>query len=246
MIYNPSSMAIDIYWNAASQFAFKATSALGSQASLGNAPTLSAVTMSIAAEANLSIVSQVIDKVMKESLSMPIAYPTVTRQSLNSVSPSYSLVLSRAYGARILALITARFGDGADEQYESNKQHARGTLTFYQTTLNSVPILYPAGINTLLSEDSLLANKSYYDKSAVFGAGEYVNSEWLHVDGFCGTKPLYKYDEDQHQIDGLDVSTAQSTWAFSGTASAAAAYTYITVIVGQKVVTFTNMGAQVV
>lgn len=246
MLYNPSNMAIDIYWNASNQFAFKAETDFANAAALGNAPTLSNVSLSLAVESNLSIVSQVIDKVMKEGLSLPIAYPTITRQSINSTSPSYSLVLNRAYGSRVLSLITARFGDGTDELYEANKLHQRGTLTYYQTTLNSVPILYPAGINCSNGEDALLANKPYYEKSAVEGLGEYVYSEWLAVDSWVGQKPIWKMDEDQHQIDGLDVSVAQSTWSFQGTASAAAAYTYITAIIGQKVASFTSMGVQVV
>ena len=58
-----------------------------------------------------------------------------------------------------------------------------------------------------------------------------------------GEKPIK--DVNQHEIDGLDVGSQSSTWQVQATLSEAANYTWITVIVGQKVLTITNQGSMV-
>lgn len=247
MVYFPSNIVLQIYWNAGNQFFFTANSAstTATAQSAATSPIISNLSVALANEANLAIVSQVIDKVMKEGLSMPIAYPTTTRQSLSaSTAHSYSLQLTRGYGARILALISAPFS--AAGTATTGQSHERGTLGVYNTLINNVALLYPSGMDATKGQDYTIANKEYLNKSAVQALGEYLNAEWIHVDGFAGQKPLWQYDEDQHQIDGLDVGTQSSTWSIQAALTASTAYIWITAIVGQKMLTITNQGSMVV
>jgi hypothetical protein len=248
MVYFPSNIVLQIYWNAGNQFFFTANSNVDATTSqvAATSPIISNLQVALANEANLAIVSQVIDKVMKEGLSMPIAYPTTTRQSLSSsTAHSYSLQLTRGYGNRILALISAPF-DAASPVVNLAQHHERGTLGVYNTFINNVALLYPAGMDAVKGQDFMIANKEYLTKSAVQALGEYINAEWVHVDSFVGQKPLWKIDEDQHEIDGLDVGAQSSTWSLQAALTSATAYNWITIIVGQKMLTITNQGSMVV
>ena len=247
MVYFPSNIVLQIYWNAGNQFFFTANSASDTTTAqtAATAPIISNLSIALANEANLAIVSQVINKVMNEGLSMPIAYPTTTRQSLSaSTAHSYSLQLTRGYGARILALISAPFSAAGTATV--GQVHARGTLSVYNTLINNVALLYPPGMDATKGQDYTIGNKEYLTKSAVQALGEYYTAEWVHVDGFAGQKPLWKYDEDQHQIDGLDVGSQSSTWSIQASLTASTAYIWITAIVGQKMLTISNQGSMVV
>ena len=247
MVYFPSNIVLQIYWNAGNQFFFTANSASDTTtaAAAATAPIISNLSIALANEANLVIVSQVIDKVMNEGLSIPIAYPTTTRQSLAvSSAHSYSLQLTRGYGARILALISAPFSNTG--VVTAAQVHTRGTLGVYTTLMNSVPILYPAGIDATKGQDYTIGNKEYLNKSAVQALGEYYSAEWVHIDGWAGQKPLWKYDEDQHQLDGYEVETQSATWSIQANLTASTAYIWITAIIGQKILNISNQGAMVV
>lgn len=250
-VYFPSNTVLQIYFNAANQFVAYGTSATNLNTGNGvyaGAPAVTNIALSLANEANLSIVSQVIDKVMKEGLSLPIAYPTVTRQasSAGATSHAYSLQLTRGYGARILAVITAPFSTVDSNTNVHRRSSAIGTdiITQYNTFINNVPLLTPAGFDCTKGQDFTIANRCYLDKSVVQTLGEYILAEWLHVDGFCGCKPLWKYDEDQSHIDGLDVGAQSSTWSIQATTTALTC-NWITAIIGQKMLTISNQGAMV-
>jgi hypothetical protein len=239
------NLVLQVYWNNTDNFAFIATEAddpVTGAAALEADPVISGIQLSLATEGNLSIVSQTIDKVQKEGITLPFSYPTVTRQSITSTSPSYTLQLTRALGQRILAIITAPFSQVA--RCGANN-HLRGTITQYNTFINSVALRYQGGFNTLQSQDYWLANKAFLEKSVVQAIGEYINAEWLHVDSFFGDKPLYLADMTQNEVDGLDVSNASSTWQIQSTLSASTAYTWVSLVIGQKVLSITKDGAYV-
>lgn len=244
-LYFNENLVMQIYWNNTDNFAFIATAVtdpVSGAASLEADPVVSNIQMSLATEGNLSIVSQTIDKVQKEGITLPFTYPTVTRQSITSTSPSYTLQLTKAYGQRILGILTAPFSQVA--RCGANN-HLRGTITNYNTFINSVALRYQGGFNTLQSQDYWLANKSFLEKSVVQAIGEYINAEWVHVDSFFGDKPLYLADMTQNDVDGLDVSNASSTWQIQATLSASTAYTWCSLVLGQKVLSITKDGAYV-
>lgn len=245
-LYNPANLVVQVYWNSLNNYAFtgntSATDFTTLPASIANAFTLSNISLTLANEGNLAIVSQVINKVMTSGISLPIGYPTVTRQSIAAASAhSYQLSLTKGYGQRILAIVSAPFSAAATANFVN--VHGRGTLTTYNTFLNNVPILTPAGFDCTKSQDFIIANREYLEDSVIQTNAEYALGEWVHIDGFFGSKPIK--DVDQHEVDGLDVGTQSSTWQVQANLSAATAYNWTSIIVGQKVLTVSNMGSMV-
>ena len=174
-------------------------------------------------------------------INLPIAYPTVTTfsSSDNATAHSYQLSLTRGYGQRILALLTAPFSRGTVSE---NNVHKRGALTQYNTFLNNVAQKSQAGFLIASSQDYMVANREYLEDSVIQTLGEYIAGEWVHIDSYFGERPIK--DVDQHQIDGLDVGAQSSTWQIQAT-STAASYNWCTIIVGQKVLTISNQGSMV-
>ena len=244
LMYCPSNLCLQIHWSANNTFAFyadSATNASSGTTSLAAAITLSNISLTLANEGNLAIVSQVINKVMTSGISLPIAYPTVAKQTQTAPAQSYQLSLTRGYGNRILALVSGFFSQAGTS---SINVHVRGFLTQYNTFLNNVAIKSQSGFNTLTSsQDYIVANREYLEGSVIQTLGEYVNAEWVHIDSFFGEKPIK--DVNQHEIDGLDVGAQSSTWQVQATLSEAANYSWVTVIIGQKQLSISNQGSLV-
>jgi len=251
VIYSPSNLVCQIYWNATDNFAWwseSITSPIATSINSLASCSVNNVSVSLATEGNLSIVSSVIDRVMKTGVSIPIAYPTVSRTAIaSSTSHSTQLQLTRGYGSRILAIVTAPFTNTttpADAPTVNHRNsHTRGLLTNYNTFLNNTAILYPNNIDCTQGEDWKVANKEYYERSVVQNIGEYVNAEYALIDSFVGTRPMHEVD--QTEIDGLDVSTQSATWSIVANYSAATAATYVSVIIGQKTLSLGAMGSMV-
>ncbi len=250
LMYCPSNLVLQVYFNGSSNFAFTVTDAAASMTTgaaaitTANTPIISNISLTLCNEGNLAIVSQVINKVMTSGISLPIAYPTVTKQSIAaSNAHSYQLSLTRGYGQRILALITAPFSK-VNSTSQAN-QHARSDLATYNTFLNNVAIKSQSGFDATKSQDYILANREYLEDSVIQNIGEYLTGEWVHIDSFFGEKPLK--DVDQHQVDGLDVGAQSSTWQIQAnlTSGSSTAYDWTSIIVGQKVLTISNQGSLV-
>jgi hypothetical protein len=245
LMYSPSNLVLQVYLNAFNNFAFQAdvaTDPTDGPAAV-NGVTISNLSLSLANEGNLAIVSQIINKVMTSGISLPIAYPTVTRQVIAAAtSHSYQLSLTRGYGNRILALITAPFHTTAT--LNTVNVHRRDTLSTYNTFLNNVAIKSQSGFDCVKSQDYIQANKEYLDYSVVQNLGEYIYGEWLHVDSFFGEKPLK--DVDQHEVDGLDVGAQSSTWQIQANVTGGGtAFNWCTIIIGQKQLSVSNQGSMV-
>lgn len=248
LMYLPSQLVLQIYWNSTDNFGFVGTSATdftAGNAALG-ATTLTNISMSLCNEGNLQIVSSVIDRVMKEGISLPFAYPSVTQVSqAASTSVSTYVPLTKAYGTRIICILSALFnnlGGATGRSYQN--AHGRFDISSYNTFLNNVAITSQAGFNTSVrGEDYILANKEYLEGSVVASVGDYSFAEWLHCDSFFGSKPLHTVD--QHEVDGLDVGMATATYSQQFNFGTGLALKYISVIVGQKTITLSNQGAMV-
>jgi hypothetical protein len=243
-LMSPSSLCLQFYVNGYDNFCWQGTSVTNPSTgavtlAAANPLTLNNVSVTLANEASLALINDVQSKVMSSGLSMNFAYPTVTRQSIASSSAhSYSLQLTRGYGQRILALITAPFSAASDVNLRND--HPRGNLTTYNTYLNNIAILYQNGIDCTKGEDYILANREYLIDSSIQNLGEYQLAEWIHVDGYVGSVPLCKLDQTVE--DGLDVSNTASTWQIQANLSSATALNWVTCIIGQKVATFTSGG----
>jgi hypothetical protein len=259
VLYSPSSLIVQLYFNATDQFGFSPTAntPITGPVSLATT-TVSNINMSLATEANLAIVSQVINKVMSGGgISLPIPYVSVVRQQLaTSTQHSYQIQLTAGYGKRILFIASAPFRPTgtnypAADALNLNNFHPRGVLSTYNTFLNNVPISNPAGYDCTKGQDFTIANKAFLERSCIQTSGEYLYSNWVHVDSWVGYRSLC--DLDPTAIDGLDVSTQSATyqWQANFTAgltalnASGAGATWCNVIVGQKTANFTAQGVTV-
>lgn len=242
-VYSPSNLVLQVYFNPNDSFQFNSASATDASTvnSVGVGAIVSRLQVQLANEANLNLVAQTIDLVMKQGVTLPVAYPTVTRQTFSATTaPSYQLQLTSGYGKRILFLATSPFGlVGTTINYNQYHGAPRANLTQYQTTLNSVPIKTPAGFDCTKGDDWTIGNSTYLEKSPTQSQSYYINQDWIHVDSFFGEKPLSSVD--QTMVDGIDVSTQSQTFGFQATTSSAA-QTWITAIVGQKMLQLSSMG----
>jgi hypothetical protein len=248
-IYNPSNMILQVYFNGTDSYAFTSISATAvtTVTSIPVGASLSNLSISLCNEGNLEVVGQVIETVMKSGISIPIGYPTTTRQSIaSSASQAYQVQLTRGYGQRILAIISAPFSTavGGGSGIATANIHGRGNITFFNTFINNVALKFPNGYDCTKSADYYIGNKEQLVGSALQNLAEYISCEWLHSDSFVGDKPLCHLDTSI--ISGLDVSNQSSTWQIQANLSANTAYTWITAIIGQKVLTLSNSGSVVV
>ena len=252
MIYNPSNIAIDVYWEGFGQTVF----ASGSQTNPTTATveafasatiTGSSIGLSLCTEGNVNVASQIIQKVMSSGLSMPIGYVTGIKQNITSATPSLTLPLTAAYGKKILYLVTAPFI--VPTAANNIKLHSKwaGALSTtnrivnYNTFINGVPILAPAGFNGALSEDYTIANKQYLEGSCIQTQVDY-NYLWCHIDNFARTRLC---ELDPANVDGLDVTSQQANWQIQYTLDSSTAFNHFIAVVGQKVMSITSQGATV-
>lgn len=245
-LYNPANLVLQIYWNSTDNFAWLSASATDPTAatvsSTASGAVINNVALQLANEQNLSIVSKITQQVMSSGISIPIAYPTTTRQQISSSSAhSYQLNLTKGYGQRILALITAPFNVG--ETVNARNSHLRGTLTTYNTFMNNIATKYQSGYDCRLGEDYFYGNREYLEKSVVQNNGEYITAEWVHIDSYFGERPLHTVD--QTVVDGYDVGMSASAWQIQANYSSATPATWITAIIGQKVLTLSSQGSMV-
>lgn len=247
-LYNPANMVLQIYFNPNNAFQFSAPSASDAsttQTAVGVGAILSNLKVQLASESNIGIQAQVINMVMNQGLTIPVSYPTVTRQAFSTTtSPSYNLALTSGYGKRILAILTSPFNLEASSLIGAENLHpaTRANLTYYQTTLNSVPIKTPSGFDTTKSEDWTIGNSIYLSKSPTQSLAYYIDADWVHIDSWFGEKALCELD--QTKIDGIDVATQSQTYQFTAT-TASKAQTWVSSILGQKLVSFTRQGAMI-
>lgn len=243
LLYNPTNLVLQIYWNATNNFGgivetANLDSALPSTAL--TSATISGLNLVLSTEANLEITSRIISKVMGDGLQFNAPYPSVVKHSVaSSTAHAFTTQLTRAYGNRILYLMTAKYAKPTTNQINN---HAIGAITRYNTTLNSVPMKYPRGFNVLESDDYILGNKQFIEGSVITNPDLY-RQKWVHVDSFFGEKPLC--DIDFNDIDGLDVSAQSSLFGWEATLSSAEEADYYVVILGHKVISFTSMGATI-
>lgn len=240
-IYSPTNLVIQLYWNATNEYASSpvlANIATAVGVAVSSA-TITNLNLSLAVESNLAITSKVISKVMSEGISFNAPYPSIIKHTTaNSTSHAFTSQLTRAYGNRILYLLTAKYGKTAFKLGE----RGLGDMSRYQTTLNSIPIKYPKGFDTTRSEHYTLGNLPYIQKSAIQSRTLY-NQRFVHIDSFFGEKPLCEVDFND--VDGLDVSAQSSLFGWEATMGTAEQVDYYVVVMGHKVIAFTGMGATI-
>ena len=255
MIYSPSNLQLDIYWNGFNEFVYSNNSATAPSATneVSSSCSISAGTLqlNLCTEGNVNVASQIIQKTMSSGLSLPIGYLTCAKQAVGGTSQSITLPLTAAYGKKILYLATAPFVQqsvGTAATIPQPQQHtiyySTGTstnMTSYNTFINSVPILAPAGFNVLNGEDYIIANKQYLEGSCIFSKKDH-EYQWIHIDNFARTKLC---ELDPANVDGLDVTSQQANWQVQYTFTDAQTYNHFIVICGQKTLSISSQGSMV-
>ena len=250
MIYNPSNIAIDIYWEGFSKAGFSgeaATTPALNPAALASAVVRGpSIQLQLCTEGNVNVASQIIQKVMSSGLSLPIGYISGIKQTAAGTSQSLTLPLTAAYGKKILYVATAFFYGGASVNLLKNhSKYLDGSttneLSTYNTFINGVPILAPAGFNAKLGEDYIIANKQYLEGSCIQSLTDHAY-QWIHVDNFARTKLC---ELDPANVDGLDVLSQQANWQVQYTFVASTTYNHYIAVVGQKTMSITSQGAVV-
>jgi hypothetical protein len=255
MLYSPSNLQMDIYWNGFNEFVYSNNSATAPSAtnevSAGCVISAGTLQLNLCTEGNVNVASQVISKTMSSGLSLPIGYLTCVRQAVAGTAQSITIPLTAAYGRKILYLATAPFVQqsvGTAATIPQPQQHtiyySTGTatnMTQYNSFINSVPILAPAGFNVLSAEDYIIANKQYLDGSCILSKKDH-EYQWIHVDNFARTKLC---ELDPANVDGLDVTSQQANWQIAYTFTASETYNHFVVIVGQKTLSISSQGSMV-
>lgn len=244
MLYSPTNLVVQVYFNSLNTYAVQSddtADATSNAADIAGVVTMSDISLSLANENNLAIVSQVINKVTTEGLNLPVGYVTTSRQSIaSSTAHSYQINLSSAYGGKILGLISTPFSSASRQALK----HDKSNITSYNTFLDNIAIRYPAGLSVARGEDWCIGNKHYFKDSAIQNMGVYSGFEWNHVDSFFGDKPLHEVDTTV--VDGLDLTGKMATFQLRADLSAGTALTWVTTILGQKVLALSSAGSQIV
>ena len=247
-VYLPSNTVLQLYFNPNDSFQFSGNTAttVTAVSAVGVGAIVSKLQVQLACEANINLIAQTIKMVMDDSVTIPVGYPTVIRNTFSTTTaPSWQIQLTAGYGKRILFLANSPYGLAGNTTLSYTQRHdaPRANLLNYQSTLNSVPIKTPAGFNCLNGDDWTIGNAKYLERSPTQSLQYYINQDWIHIDSYFGEKNLC--DLDMQMVDGIDVSTQSQTYGFQATTSSIA-QTWITIIVGQKMLSFTKMGAVIV
>lgn len=266
LVYNPSNLTSRQYFNATDNFCWNSGSATdptditnntgglysitttnnpayGSFANSG--ATVTNVYITLATENNPQLAQRTIDLVTQGAgLYFPIGYPTIVQQSIgNSVTThSLSIPITSQYGSSLLGIIVAPFNANYTSHPAFHNIHQRGYLQNYIPLLAGKFIGNQTAYNCLLSQDYIY-NKEFLTGSSVQTMGEYIYSEWIHVESWVGTKPLYQWDASV--LSGKDLRTANTTYQINANMSPACPALWNFLLIGQKMLHLSARGSEV-
>jgi hypothetical protein len=265
LVYNPSNLTSRMYFNACDNFCFNAGSATDPTLPTLNTAGLYSITaannpasgvfansgasiqnvyITLAAENNPQLAQRTIDLVTTGSgLYFPIGYPQIVQQNIGSSITTHqlSVPVTSQYGSSLLGIIAAPFS--GNQTYPAFRNvHQRGYLQNYISLLAGKFIGNQTAYNCLLSQDYIY-NKQYLVGSSVQTLGEYINSEWIHVESWVGTKPLHQWDSSV--LSGKDLRTANTTYQINASMSPACPAFWNFLFIGQKMLHLSARGSEV-
>ncbi len=239
-LYFNENLLLSIYFNAGNKFTFAGADPVNPNTTVlsSSGVSVSNMYLSIACETNPIVIAKTRELVDTQGISLPVYWLTCVKQSINSSSPSYSINLQSGYGRSLIYIASSFYNSTVINN--TSQCHTRGTLSSYQTFLDSVYIKQPAPFNALWSEDYTIANNDYLKSSAIQTLSDYVYN-WVHIDSFASSdNSLSICDLDMTDVDGMSLDGIQHTYQLSATLSAATNYLWVTVICGQKLLQITK------
>ena len=251
LLWNASNLQMDVLWNQTDNYAFASTSATGANSGTitsivsGTTTVIQNLALVLANENNLQLISKVVDDITRNGLKIQIPWMTSVLNPQTGSSHAYQIPLSASYGNSLLGIVTSPFANltsGTNAPFAN--VHQRGTITNYNTFINNISIANPQSYNTLQSQDYTVGNRKYLRGSAIQTLGEYVNAEYMHIDSWFGTKPLYTVDYET--VDGLDLRRQNAVFQLQATLSASTSYRWLSLMLGQKTLSLSNQGSLVI
>ena len=239
MYFAGEPLSIDVYWEAGSKFIFGASDATIAAPDTATptlpptAHTITNIALNACCEQNIAITSGIVDRVMKQGLTLPIPVVWSSKQAVTT-STAHNIVLniSRAMGNKLLFIAWSPYHSA--ESLNSCKSHTVTQLTTYNTLLNQVPILTNNLINTALGEHYFY-NKDSLDKSAIQSIISFNNS-FTHFDNFAGMS-LPDLIENETVYNGIDLTQETQQWQLNATYSVATSINHYVFVVCQKQLT---------
>jgi len=244
MIFCPTNLTLAIYWEKVNAYASEGTASddpSTGQIDVSGACTITNIGLNLYNEQNMSIQASLTEKVMSSGLSMPVPYLSTARATMpSSDRHNFQLNLTSAYGNKLLFIANSPFSTAAYHSTKSEKDN----IQTYNTFIDHIPILYNKGLDARKGEHYTVANKHYLKDSAIQSPVQY-DSDFHHYDVFAqGFEPLHKLDGSV--IAGLDLNSKMSVYQWEASLSAAASYTYLTTVCGQKLLTINSSGMSIV
>ena len=220
------NLNLAIYWEACQKWAFLGTdntSPSTGQAVLASAPTMSNLALYTYCEQNLSITASIVERVMKQGMTLPIPVVWSSKQSIsNSTSHSITLNISRSHGNKLLLVAWSPFH--TTETSNTCKSHTTYLHSSYQTLLNQTPIITNAGIDITKGEQWIY-NKDSLSDSGIQNSVSFNNS-FTHFDNFTGMS-LPDLGDNLTVYNGVDLTSEQQQYQLNATTSAVSLNHYI-------------------
>jgi hypothetical protein len=220
------TLNLAIYWEAVQKYAFISTSATA--VSTGGAVfptvfTMSNLALYVQCEQNIAITSGIVDRVMKQGLTMPIPIVWSSKQAIAaSTAHSITLNITRSHGNKLLFVAWAPYH--TTETTHTCKAHTTYLHSSYQTLLNQVPVLNNAGHDVSKAEH-YFANKDNLMDSGIQNLISY-NNNFTHFDNFTGMS-LPALGDNLTTYNGIDLTQETQQWQLNATTSSVALNHYI-------------------
>ena len=220
------SLNLAIYWEACNKWGFLGdTLATPSSAGvvLATVPTMSNLALYTYCEQNLSITSSIVERVMKQGMTLPIPVVWSSKQSIsNSTSHSITLNITRSHGNKLLLVAWSPYH--TTESASTCKSHTTYLHSSYQTLLNQVPIINNAGVDVSKGEQWIY-NKDSLSDSGIQNSVSFNNS-FTHFDNFTGMS-LPDLGDNLTVYNGVDLTNEQQQYQLNAITSAVSLNHYI-------------------
>jgi hypothetical protein len=220
------TLNLAIYWEAVQKYAFIGTSASNpstGQAVFPTVATMDSLALYVSCEQNIAITSGIVERVMKQGLTMPIPLVWSSKQAIaTSTAHSITLNITRSHGNKLLFVAWAPYH--TTETSNTCKAHTTYLHSTYQTLLNQVPILNNAGHDVTKGEH-YYANKENLADSGIQNLISY-NNNFTHFDNFTGMS-LPSLGDNLTTYNGIDLTQETQQWQLNATTSSVSLNHYI-------------------
>ena len=218
MYFGGENLLVQVYFSRHSGFMYKTPTTdlpIVNATDVTSTVTLSNVCLYVNTENNGDVSRQLIDKVNRDGLSIPFAYPYCAKISANAPSFSTNQVISAGWGRRLQYALVSLFNsqESLNTQLDcslSNLSLSTGykySSANYNVLLDSIPVQSNANLSirgSLQNSEQWSVNKWDLKSSAIANLPDF-NNRWVSISNFCG-QPCAEYDSSIEAGLPLDVN----------------------------------------